>query len=194
MSVSSSSDAPDVLGTHPPETGRRPIGPVLLGVAVVAAAGAAVSVQARDAASPARVTPVELSGSIRFDEFTSRMVQLPFGDEQDRSGVGRGTVELELPDEQLRGDARIDFGASSKQADAVHGVFHAWGEVFLRLDTSSCRGSFGWSNFVEPLEGGGSMHLRCEDGALILARLVATRQPEDGMVIDVRDGWYVAGS
>ena len=194
MAVSASSGAQDVLGSDPAAPGRRPLGPVLAGLALVAVAGAALLVPARDTGTSERVTPVELGGSMTFDDFLSREVQLPFGDEQERNGVGRGTVRLELPEEQLRGDARIDFGASWQRAGDVHSVFHAWGRVFLRLDATSCRGSFGWSNFVEPLEGGGSMHLRCEDGALILARLVATPQPEDGMVIDLRDGWYVAGA
>ncbi len=118
-----------------------------------------------------------------------------FADRQERDAVAIGSIELELPDRQLRGDARLEFGASLEQVDDAYVVMHAWGSVRLRFDAVSCRGWFGWSNFVDPLEGGGSMHVRCEDGATLDARLLPTPQPQVlAVTVDLEDGWYVPGS
>ncbi len=196
MSVSAG-DHPDVLGTDAPDVGRRPLRTLAVAVclavvlAAVLAAAVVALVQRQDrAAAP----PVEVVGSMLLVDISSVPVELPSAHEQHRDGMAIGSIELELPDGQLRGDARLDFGASVGRVDEEPSAIHAWGEVRLRFGTNSCHGWFGWSSFAQPLEGGGSMHVRCEDGATLTARLAATRQPQAfGVAIDLEDGWYDGG-
>ncbi len=170
------------------------------GVVIVAAAAVAQATWGGDSASEVSTVPVSLEGSLLFGNFRSTSVDLPFGDEQERDAVGTGSYELRLPGRQLTGEVSIHFSASFTWAPEVASYFHSWGDIDLRLGAlNRCHGSFGWTNFENPLEGGGSMHLRCDDGTMLAATMVATAQPQlsqagDDMVIDLRDGWYVAGA
>ena len=191
MSVSTG-DCPDVLGSDAPEGRHRPSRALAVAVCLAVLLAAAVVVLVRDRAAAA---PVEVVGSMLLVDISSRTVDLPFGDEQHRDAVAIGSVELVLPDRRLRGDARMEFGASVQEPDEQRpSVVHAWGSVRLRFDANACRGWFGWSNITEPLDGGGAMHVRCENGATITARLAATPQPQAfGVTIDLQDGWYEGG-
>ncbi|MDP9466999.1 MAG: hypothetical protein M3P31_07220 [Actinomycetota bacterium] len=182
-----------MLGTDATEDGRGQSRALVAAVCVAAVlAAAVVALLQRDTATAA--PPVEVAGSMFFDDITSRALVLPYADRQDRDAVATGSIELELPDRQLRGDARLEFGASREQVDGADVVVHAWGHVRLRFGSVFCRGWFGWSNFVDPLEGGGSLHARCEDGGTLTARLVATPQPQAvGVAVDLEDGWWTTG-
>lgn len=191
----SASDEADVLGTDAPAARRPPsraLVAIVCGAAVLAAAAGALLLQRQQ--EPSAGAPVEVIGSMLFEDISSRPVELPFADRQERAAVAIGSIELELPDRQLRGDARLEFGASRELVDDADVVVHAWGFVRLRFGTVFCRGEFGWSNFVEPLEGGGALYAACEDGVTITARLLATPQPQAvGVAVDLEGSWYAPG-
>lgn len=188
----SAGDRADLLASEEPESGRRAPRAQVVAMCLIAVLAAAVVAllqrEERDAA------PVQAVGSMVFEDISSRTVERASSAEQHRDGSAIGSIELELPDRQLRGDARLEFGASVEVVDGEPRVLHAWGDVRLRFGADSCRGHFGWSSSSEPLEGGGSMHVRCEDGATIAARLAATDLPQSfELVIDLEDGWYDGG-
>jgi hypothetical protein len=181
-------DEADVLGTDAAGPGRRS-GAVVAAVCAAAVLVASAVVLQRQ--EPQAAAPV--FGTLTLDRIESRPLASQGALRQERDGVATGSLELTLPDGQLRGEARLEFGASLETVDGENAVTHAWGAVRLRLD-AVCRGSFGWSNLVEPLEGGGSLHVRCEDGATLTAELAPTPQTQGtGVVIDLEDGWWTPG-
>ncbi len=193
----------DLLDAGAPRTGRPWPRWVLLAVAclvIVAAAAVVQLAQDRGSDGEAGADPVSLEGSLLLDDFWSTPVELPFSGEQERNAAGTGSFQLELPDRQFTGAVSIQFAASHERSPTSANVFHSWGDIDLRLGPANdCHGSFGWSNFTDPLEGGGSMHLRCDDGAVLAASMVATAQPQfqqagDDLVVELLDGWYVPGS
>jgi hypothetical protein len=169
----------DLLDAGAPRTGRPWPRWVPLAVACLVTAAAVVQLaQDRGSDGEAGAVPVSLEGSLLLNDFRSTPAELPFGDEQERNAVGRGSFQLELWDRQFTGAVGIQFAASHERSPTGANVFHSWGDIDLRLGPANdCHGSFGWSNFTDPLEGGGSMHLRCEDGAVLAASMVATAQP-----------------
>jgi hypothetical protein len=78
-------------------------------------------------------------------------------------------------------------------------VVHAWGTADVVLDGQRCTGSFGYSFYYDPREGGGSLSLSCEDGAVLGAGLVAeygfsqTTPERWAVTLTLEDGFYVAG-
>jgi hypothetical protein len=184
----------DLLGTDAPERVRpRPPWWVLVAACAAALLMGGLVVQLSRTRTEAVVTE-DLSGSLHVEDFRTTTADLPFADQQERDGTAAGVVRLVLPGRELRGTAQLTDFSASFAGDDAQGYFHAWGTVSLVLGSNTCRGSFGWSNFSPP-DGGGSMHARCEDGATLAATMVATPQlpGPQGVSIDLRDGWYVAG-
>ena len=192
----------DFLESGKEEPARRWPSPSLL-VAVAAAlllAAALVVQVARDSDSGGAsvAVPVTLEGSLSLSNFRSDSFgdQRGWGDNQERNATGSGTVLLAFPEREVQGAAQVAFEASYT-GDHANGYFHSWGDITLHFGspTVTCRGSFGWSNLKDPPEGGGSMHARCDDGALLAATMIKTQQVPgiDPMTINLRNGWYVAG-
>ena len=201
MTVSSSDRAHgDLLDSGGPETvDRRPSRFALLATAVaVVLAGALVS-QQMQGEDPEAVALQDMSGSLTLSGFRSTTVASPFEGSQERQAHGSGSVHLELTGGELDGLAAVDFSGSFQGSlelrDDGPASAHLWGDVWLAFGSIECKGSFGWSNFTEPAESGGSLHARCQDGATLAATLVATA-PEgpQRLTIDLREGWYVAGA
>jgi hypothetical protein len=200
MTVSASDHPHDDLldseagGTRRPRPSRWPL--LATGVALVLAGAAIVLVARSNGSEPA--APQDLSGSLLIVVGRSTGAALTSGTQEERDGLGTGSVRLDLPDRDLDGDVRVDFSASfnGEGETGPAEYFHFWGDIRLNFDSTTCRGSFGWSNFEPRLEGGGSMHARCEDGATLAATMVATRQVPgpNGISVELRDGWYIAGS
>ena len=185
----------DVLSSGDPEEGTRPSQARVAAVAAAAVLAAAlVALVVRQDTSPEVPETLELTGALRFDDVTSRREELPSGAVQERDGTASGTVRLELPDRELLGRATFAYDASITGADDVEYALHSWGDARLDLGDTVCRGTFAWSNLEEPLEGGGALQARCDDGATFAGRLAATPQAGQDTVIDVRDGWYRAGA
>lgn len=185
----------DVLDSGAPEEGTRPSRALVAAVpvaAVLAAALVALVVQ-RDT-EPEAAVAVEVVGSLYFDDVAPRWSDLPSGDVEERDGIALGTVRLELPDRELVGRAAFEYDASLSGVEGQDYALHAWGDALLHFDATSCSGTFGWSNLEEPLEGGGALQVRCEDGATIAGRLAATPQTGEDTAVDLRDGWYRAGA
>ena len=185
----------DVLDGGPPEEGARPPRALVAAISVAAVlAAAVVALVAQRDVEPEVPVPVEVVGSLFFDDVASRRVELPSGGVEERDGLAVGTVRLELPDRELQGSARFAYDASLSGVGGKGYALHAWGDAVLDLGATSCQGTFGWSNLEAPLEGGGALQLRCDDGATIGGRLAATPQPGDDTAIDLVDGWYRAGA
>ena len=185
----------DVLSGGAPEEGPRPSRALAAAVAVAAVLAAAlVALVVQRATAPTVPGTVEVVGWIRFDDVTSRREELPSGAVEERDGTARGTVRLELPDRELLGTATFDDDASISGDGDVEYALHSWGDARLQFEDNACRGTFAWSNLEEPLEGGGALQVRCDDGATLAGRLAATPQAGQDTVVDVRDGWYRAGT
>lgn len=183
------------------EARRRPSRSALAAAGAATALAAALVVQVvggADAGGQPGAVPVSMGGSLALSNFFSESFgpERGWGDSQERNATGSGRVVLELPDRRLEGIARIDFEASYT-GDESKGYFHGWGDIHLQFwsPTVECTGSFGVTKFKDPPEGGGSMHARCDDGAVLAARMFETQEPSGLAVltIDLRDGWYVAG-
>ena len=187
--------AQDLLSGGAPEEGTRPSRALVAAVSVAAVLAAALValVLQRDTEQEVPVA-VDVVGSLFFDDVTSQRVALPSGDVEERDGIALGTVRLELPDRELLGSARFEYDASLSGGDDRGYALHAWGNARLQFDATSCQGSFGWSNHEAPLEGGGALQVRCEDGATIAGRLAATPQRGEDTAVELRDGWYRAGA
>ena len=192
MTVSASDHAhDDLLDTERPDRVRpRPSWWVLLAACAAALLVGGLVVQGAQRRAEGVVTQ-DMSGSLHLEDFRTTTAGLPFGDQQER-GWATGDVELVLPERDLTGTAEMREFSASFKGDERQGYFHSWGSITLLFGSTRCQGSVGWSNF-SPLEGGGSMHARCEDGATLAATMVATVQPSQGVTMDLRDGWYVAG-
>jgi hypothetical protein len=52
-------------------------------------------------------------------------------------------------------------------------VAHWWGSAEATLDGHSCSGTFGLSSYRASGEGGGSLHLRCDDGSVLGGAITA---------------------
>lgn len=200
MTVSSSDHAHgDVLDSEAPGTvSRRPSRLALLVTAAAVVLAGALIVQATQGKDSAAVAPEDMSGSLTLSDFRSTTVPSPFEGQQERNAYGSGRVHLDLMDRGLDGLAEVRFSGSFQgpdvPADGEPASAHLWGDITLTFGSNECRGSFGWSNFTTPPEGGGSMHARCEDGATFAATLVETRlEGPQHVSVDLRDGWYVAG-
>ena len=200
MTVSSSDPAhADMLDSDVPSTpSRRPSSPALLAAGVAVVLTVAFTVQATQRNDSAAVESEAMSGSLTLSGFRSTTVPSPFEGAQERNAHGSGSVHLDLPDRELDGLAEVDFSGSFQGPDVpVEGEpasAHLWGDIRLTFGSNACRGSFAWSSFTTPPEGGGSMHARCEDGATLAATVAATRlEASQELSVDLRDGWYVAG-
>lgn len=183
----------DVLGGGPPEQDTPRSRPLALAITLAALLAAAVAGLVLRDSEPEVPVPVEVVGTVLFDDIRADRVELPSGDVEERDGVAIGSVQLVLPDRELAGNARFEYDASISTVDGQDYALHSWGDARLRFGANSCTGSFGWSNLDPPLEGGGALQVRCEDGATIVGRLVATPQPLQRTVVDLRDGWYLTG-
>ena len=183
----------EVLTDGAPEQSGRPSRALAAAVAVAAVLAAALVVVLERDPEPQVPVPVEVVGWLIFDDFSAQRLELPVGRFEERDETARGIVRLALPDRELRGGARLEYDASLTLADQSNYALHSWGDVTLQFGAIFCEGTFAWSNAERPLEGGGALQVRCDDGAMIAGRLAATPQPDRDMAIDLRDGWYVAG-
>jgi hypothetical protein len=202
MAVSSSDHAHgDLLDSETQvRSSRRPPRSALLAAAgaAVILAGALIAQVTRGNESDGLALE-DMSGSLTLSNFRSTTVPSPFEGDQERNAHGSGSVHLQLTDRDVDGLADVTFSGSFQPSvgpeEGVPFSAHLWGGISLVFGSNRCRGSFGWSNFTTPPESGGSMHARCEDGATLAATLIATQEfpGEQRLVIDLRDGWYVAG-
>ena len=186
--------AQDLLDGGEREQDARPSRALVVAVSVagVLAVGLAAAVQCD--ATPGAADAVPLEGRIWLDEFSAGPVDpaaVVVVEERDETASGR--VRLSLQEDDLAGTAVLEYDASIRTGSGRDYALHAWGDVRLELGPRTCRGSFAWSNLEEPLEGGGALHVRCDDGATLAGRLAAREQPTRSMVLDLHDGWYRAG-
>lgn len=202
MAVSSSDHAHgDLLDSGTPFSPRwHPPRTALFAAAAAVLLAGALIFRVTQSKEPAVVEIQALSGSVTFSNFSSVSAESPLAGDQERNAHGKGSVHLQLPDREFDGLADIRFsGSFQPSVEPVDGApfsAHLWGDMTLLFGSNTCRGSFGWSNFLAPRESGGSMHARCQDGTTLAARLIATPTfPEpQGLTIELRDGWYVAGT
>ena len=110
-----------------------------------------------------------------------------------------GTIAVEARGRRT-GTARLKTSASYVFTDRGAAVAHQWGTAAVTLDGRSCTGAFGLSSYADSGEGGGSLHLRCDDGSVVGAaiRVSATTSPsspDDGTrpttTIALTDGYVV---
>lgn len=141
-------------------------------------------------------SPEAFSGSMIISVEPTRTSTTFVDGQQPRSRHASGPIRLDLLDRRLQGTARVHF-STAVNADSRTSLedVHLWGDIHLRFDDFTCRGSFAWTNYEEPLEGGGALQTRCRHGATLGATMVATRQPAaaDGLVIHLHRGWLVKG-
>ena len=188
----------DVIGAESPEARRpAPRWALVGGLLTAMTVGAAAGVQATRAAEEPARAPVPgtlpLTGSVVLRTFDTRQGAPAFGLGQDRDGIARGRMVLQLPDgEQLRGIVRLDYDASFVDGPETLDVLHSWGTLTVRLQETTCTGTFGWSFLRAPAESGGALQLRCEDGATLGAQMVRSAEEVPGLAADLRDGWYRA--
>lgn len=78
-------------------------------------------------------------------------------------------------------------------------VLHSWGAGTVTLEDTTCHGSWGFSFYRDPSEGGGSIHLACDDGSVLGATLIADDiAPQDltgiyQMDLRLEDGFFIEG-
>ena len=190
----------DVLSGGGADEGTRPARARVAATAAAAVLAATlVALVVQQDARPEVPGTVVLTGTLRFDDITSRREELASGAVVERDGTAFGTARFALPDRELLGRATFAYDAHIAGGDDVRSALHSWGDARLDLGDTVCQGTFAWSNVEQPLEGGGALQVRCDDGATLAGRLAATPQPVEDLVIvedtviDVRDGWYRAG-
>lgn len=84
----------------------------------------------------------------------------------------KGTITVEASGRHT-GGARLKGSASYGPYDSGPVVAHMWGTAEVTLDGQSCTGTYGYSFYRDTDEGGGSMHLRCDEGSALGARMTA---------------------
>ena len=190
--------SPDVLEAHEPHA--RPVRPVpwrlvCAVLAVALAAGAAVVAVQDD-----RPSVVDASGSMVLHDQVSRLVRVPHStQEEGRDAVWTGSIQLELPDQQLDGEVVQHFSWAGTEVDGIIMISHNWGELDVTFGSTRCSGSFAWSAYREPRETSGALHLRCDDGSLFAATARLERDEEATadhpfrILMSLEDGSYVAG-
>ena len=183
----------DVLEGDDRDERTRPSRALVVAVAVAAVLAVALAAAVERAHEPGAAGAVPLEGRVWLDEFSAEPVELASGGVEERDETATGRVRLLVADGELVGAVGLEYDASISPGAGRGYALHAWGDVRLELGPDTCRGSFAWSNLEEPLDGGGALQVRCDDGATLAARLAATSQPSRGMVLDLHDGWYRAG-
>ena len=84
----------------------------------------------------------------------------------------KGTITVGTTADRT-GAARLQGSASYVPTDSGPVVAHSWGTAAVTLDGQACAGTYGYSSYRDSGEGGGSMHLRCEDGSVLGATMTA---------------------
>ena len=111
-----------------------------------------------------------------------------------------GTIDVAGSSEHT-GTARLQASASFVSTDSGPVIGHTWGTAEAVLDGQPCTGTFAYSFYRSSGEGGGSLHLRCEGGAVLGASITAgsTEPPADDgsrswvITIPLTDGYLVEG-
>ena len=190
--------APDVIEAHdrPGPAWRVPRPVVVGGLAVVVVGGLALVA--------AQVGPgtavVDASGSMVLHDRSSTLVDIPHSTQHEgRDSVFAGSIQVDLPDRQLVGEAEVQSSWAATVEDDVIMISHTWGQVHVTFDTTTCSGPWAWSAYREPRETGGALSLRCDDGSLFTATALLDRD-EDAtaahpfrIFMTLEDGSYVAG-
>jgi hypothetical protein len=83
-----------------------------------------------------------------------------------------GTITVDAGGEHT-GAARLQGSASYVGADSGPVVAHKWGTAEVTVDGQSCTGTYGYSTYRDLDEGGGSLHLRCDEGSVLGATMTA---------------------
>lgn len=192
--------SPDVLEGREPwprPTWRPPRRTLLAGALALSLLGGAWLVAARAGAAPA---VVEASGSMVLAEGSSRLARVPHSTQREgRDALWAGTIQVDLPDRQLRGRAEMRFSWAGTTEAGVIMISHTWGRVDVTLGTTTCSGPVAFSAYREPRETGGALNLRCDDGSLFAATALLERD-EDATAehpfrihMLLEDGSYAAG-
>jgi hypothetical protein len=106
-----------------------------------------------------------------------------------------GTMAVEAGGDRT-GAARLTSSASCGFTDVGPVVAHWWGTAELTLDGQWCTGTYGLSSYAHSGEGGGSMHLRCDDGSVLGAAIKESfdNPPSDDasatIAVTLTDGYF----
>jgi hypothetical protein len=119
-------------------------------------------------------TTGDLTGSMVL-ELQSRPTlkgQLSSDQAEYRGEDWKGTITVDASDDHT-GAARLRGSASYVPTDSGPVVAHMWGTAEVTLDGQSCTGTYGYSSYRDTDEGGGSIHLRCDEGTALGATMTA---------------------
>lgn len=158
---------------------RRRVLALAVGVAVLAAAGGTyLSVRDAGGTLPAVAggSGAGLSGSgvlvIRDSEADASEVSRQ---DEYRDAEVAGPVTLSTDDGDRTVQLELTSNAGVVESAGSAAVFHGWGQASTTLDGASCVGGWASSYYRGSPDGGGSLHLACDDGTVLGATLAVER-------------------
>jgi hypothetical protein len=114
-----------------------------------------------------------LTGSVvlRMGPNSCEPQELALSDQTECRGEDwRGTIAFHASGDRT-GTASLRSSASYVFTDFGPVVAHMWGTAAVKLDGRSCAATFGLSSYTDSGEGGGSLHLRCDDESVLGAAI-----------------------
>ena len=82
----------------------------------------------------------------------------------------KGTITVDAGSDHT-GAAHLKGSASYVPTDTGPVIAHVWGAAAVTLDGQACTGKYAFSSYRDSTEGGGSVHLRCDEGAALGATI-----------------------
>lgn len=114
-----------------------------------------------------------LTGSMVLElQDTQRQGQALSDQAEYRGEDWKGTITVEASGDHT-GAARLKGSGSYVLNDSGPLVAHMWGTAEVTFDGQTCTGTYGYSSYRDSDEGGGSMHLRCDEGSVLGATMTA---------------------
>ena len=169
------------------------------GLVGVAAVGAFLAVRAADgdAAVAAAGSSDQVTGELVLTIGGGETLEGRSDQAEYRGWIWSGPMTLDVG-RPLAGTVRLELDGSGVPTDGGLTVLHGYGTAEALLDGLSCVGTFGMSYYAEPVETGGAMQLRCEDGSVLgLSLAVTDHGPQGGAgwgaAVTVDGGFHRAG-
>ena len=168
---------------------------VLVGLVAVAACSSGDDASSQPTSGETGGSPQAMTGEMVLEPVQGIQIETDSGQIESRESQVSGTITLEADDPHT-GTVQITGSASHLGTVPPPTVHHVWGTVDAVIDDVRCTGAFGWTYFHDPPETDGSMHLRCEDDAVLAARTtVASIEARPGtwrFTVKLEDGFYIS--